>query len=79
MKCNQNNLKELVYEGHIIPGYYINKQGELFSTRKAYLNQFGDLSMENVCYGGPMVKRKGTKIWKIYSLSIEKITHSSTI
>lgn len=76
MKCNQNNLKELVYEGHIIPGYYINKQGELFSTRKAYLNQFGDLSMENVCYGGPLIKRKGTSAGKYILYRLRKLhTH----
>jgi len=61
MKCIQNNLKELVYEGHIVPGYYINKEGELFTTRRAGLNRFSDPSIENICYGGPMVKREGTK------------------
>ena len=72
----KNEIEELVYEGHTCPGYYVNTQGELFSTRKAHLNRFGDLSLENVCYGSPMVKRTGSKQGKYILYRIGKIhTH----
>ncbi len=76
MKYIPDDLKELVYEGHIIPGYYVNKQGELWSTRRAHLNKHSDLSMENVCYSGPLVRRKGTPNGKYILYRVSKLhTH----
>ncbi len=76
MKYIQNNPKELVYEGHIVPGYYINEQGELWSTRRAHLNKNSDLSVENVCYSGPLTKRKGTSAGKYILYRLRKLhTH----
>ena len=69
-------LKELIYEGNLIPGYYINKKGELYSTRPNGLNRYTINNREKVCYGGPMVKRMGTSVGKYIMYRVGKLfTH----
>ena len=53
-------LKELIYEGHLVPGYYINTNGELFSTRLAGTNRWNSHNKQLVCYGGEMQKKVGS-------------------
>ena len=61
-------LKELIYDGYLIPGYYINTNGELFSTRLAGTNQHNKHDKQKVCYGRKMTKLLGTKNQKKYIL-----------
>ena len=65
-------LKELVYEGHLIPGYYINTKGELFSTRAICVNRWNSHNKRIVCYGGEMRKLSGTLVGKYTMYRIGK-------
>ena len=69
-------LKELVYEGHLVPGYYINTNGELYSTRLGGTNRWNSHNKQLVCYGGEMKKKKGTFYGKYTMYRIgTKFTH----
>ena len=61
-------LKELIYDGYLIPGYYINTNAELFSTRLIGANQWNKHDKQKVCYGGKMTKLLGTITGKKYIL-----------
>jgi len=70
------NLKEIVLDGHIVPGYYLNKKGELYSTRLSNLNRYTINTKERVCYGAPMQKRTGTPSGKYILYRLSKLfTH----
>jgi|TARA_B100000085_G_scaffold92643_1_gene83822 hypothetical protein len=66
-------LKELVYEGHLVPGYYINTNGELYSTRLSGVNQWNRHIKQIVCYGGNMKKLLGTKVGRGKKYTMYKI------
>ena len=64
-KKNIIEFAELIYEGHLIPGYYINTDGKMFSTRNNKgLNRWYPNNKQLVCYGGKMRKLSGTKCGK---------------
>ena len=69
-------MKELIFEDHLVPGYYININGEMFSSRKPGINRFNSHDRDTVCYGGKLRKLPGTKYGKytVYRLS-KKFTH----
>lgn len=68
-------LKELFYDEHLWPGYYLNVEGVLFSTRGIGLNKH-NMTEEKLFYGGPMRKIKGTSCGKyiLYRLG-KKYSH----
>ena len=66
-------LKELVYEGNLVPGYYINTNGELFSKRSSGVNQWNRHIKQIVCYGSNMKKLSGTKVGRGKKYTMYKI------
>ena len=73
-------LKELIYEGMLVPGYYINTNGEMFSSRSCKINRFNSNNRDLVCYGGKFRKLQGTKYGKytMYRLG-KKFTHRENL
>ena len=65
-------LEEFVYEGHLIPGFYINTKAELFSTRATSANRWTSHNKQFVCYGAPIRKLSGTKVGRYTMFSIGK-------
>ena len=59
----QFDIKELIYHGHLIPGYYIRStDGQLFSTRSTKgINRYTSHNKELVCYGDEIRPVKGWK------------------
>ena len=69
-------LRELFYDGGLFPGYYINTNGELFSTRLVGTNRFNCHIKQLVCYGGEMRKVEGTLMGKYTHYRVgTKFTH----
>tara|TARA_B100001059_G_scaffold233802_1_gene274719 strand:- start:195 stop:710 length:516 start_codon:yes stop_codon:yes gene_type:complete len=67
-------IKELVLNGNVIPGYYIRNDGQLFSTR-AYMkgvNRFTSHDKNLVCYGSELREVKGTRYQKYTHYCIGK-------
>jgi len=60
------DLKEVIYKGHVMPGYYINTNSELFTTRVSGsmgINRHtrNRLSLHAHCYSQPLRQVKGVK------------------
>jgi len=60
------DLKEVIYKGHVMPGYYINECSELFTTRVSGtmgINQHtrNRLSLHAHCYAQPLRQITGVK------------------
>ena len=73
-------LKELIYEGNLIAGYYLNTNGEMFTTRFIGTNRFTSKSKQFICYGNDMRKLLGSKYGKytMYRLS-KKFTYKENL
>ena len=55
------DLTEIQLNGYLLPGYYLNEQAELWTTRPLGINRFSPKTKEFFCYSGPLRKLKGTK------------------